>query len=157
MTVATWFRSHRWSVWIVTLLAAVVVGCSAPGNVAAAGSNATTAPMTVMATTQSSVGLVTIQENELPTQARQTLKLIDSGGPFPFSRDGIVFTTTVAHYLITRTAGTTSTPSPLLERRVEDRVASCAVQTPPVFGRRTITQRLRGSSDDSRRSVRFRS
>ncbi|MCA3772086.1 MAG: ribonuclease, partial [Cutibacterium sp.] len=33
--------------------------------------------MTVMATTQSSVGLVTIQENELPTQARQTLKLID--------------------------------------------------------------------------------
>ena len=91
MTVATWFRSHRWSVWIVTLLAAVVVGCSAPGNVAAAGSNATTAPMTVMATTQSSVGLVTIQENELPTQARKTLKLIDSGGPFPFSRDGIVY------------------------------------------------------------------
>ena len=91
MTVATWFRSHRWSVWIVTLLAAVVVGCSAPGNVAAAGSNATTAPMTVMATTQSSVGLVTIQENELPTQARQTLKLIDPGGPFPFSRDGIVY------------------------------------------------------------------
>lgn len=67
MTVATWFRSHRWSVWIVTLLAAVVVGCSTPGNVAAAGSNATTAPMTVMATTQSSVGLATIQENELPT------------------------------------------------------------------------------------------
>lgn len=91
MTVATWFRSHRWSVWIVTLLAAVVVGCSTPGNVAAAGSNATTAPMTVMATTQSSVGLATIQENELPTQARQTLKLIDSGGPFPFSRDGIVY------------------------------------------------------------------
>ncbi|MDZ4251901.1 MAG: ribonuclease domain-containing protein [Sulfuritalea sp.] len=27
----------------------------------------------------------------LPEQARTTLKLIDSGGPFPYRRDGIVF------------------------------------------------------------------
>ena len=28
---------------------------------------------------------------QLPAQARATLKLIDAGGPFPYSRDGIVF------------------------------------------------------------------
>jgi len=28
---------------------------------------------------------------QLPLEARQTLHLIDQGGPFPYSRDGIVF------------------------------------------------------------------
>lgn len=28
---------------------------------------------------------------ELPTEARQTLRLIQSGGPFPYARDGVVF------------------------------------------------------------------
>lgn len=28
---------------------------------------------------------------ELPPEARETLRLIDSGGPFPYRRDGIVF------------------------------------------------------------------
>jgi ribonuclease T1 len=36
-------------------------------------------------------GLQTITPAELPPEARQTLALIDSGGPFPYSRDGIVF------------------------------------------------------------------
>ena len=30
MTVAHWLRSRRWSVWLVALLSAVVMGCSAP-------------------------------------------------------------------------------------------------------------------------------
>ena len=91
MTVAPWFRSRRWSIWIMALLSAVVVGCSAPEHLASASSNATMTSAPVMTTTQPSDGLSTIAEDELPTQARQTLKLIDAGGPFPFSRDGIVY------------------------------------------------------------------
>lgn len=36
-------------------------------------------------------GLEWIDESALPTQARQTLALIDAGGPYPYSQDGIVF------------------------------------------------------------------
>ncbi|WP_245602060.1 ribonuclease domain-containing protein [Hamadaea tsunoensis] len=36
-------------------------------------------------------GLRTVRETELPAEARQTLALIDKGGPYPYSRDGIVF------------------------------------------------------------------
>jgi len=32
----------------------------------------------------------TIPASALPEEARATLKLIDSGGPFPYRRDGIV-------------------------------------------------------------------
>ena len=33
----------------------------------------------------------TIVASSLPTQAQQTLALIDKGGPFPYDRDGVVF------------------------------------------------------------------
>lgn len=33
----------------------------------------------------------TISLGELPPEARETLRLIDAGGPFPYRRDGIVF------------------------------------------------------------------
>lgn len=33
----------------------------------------------------------TVQESELPAEARQTAQLIRSGGPFPYSKDGSVF------------------------------------------------------------------
>jgi len=33
----------------------------------------------------------TVEFAELPKEAQQTLRLIQSGGPFPYSRDGIVF------------------------------------------------------------------
>ena len=35
--------------------------------------------------------LGTVAAEQLPTEARQTLRLIDAGGPFPYRRDGIVF------------------------------------------------------------------
>jgi ribonuclease T1 len=44
----------------------------------------------VSATTPHS-GLPTVAVAQLPVQARETLVLIDKGGPFPYSRDGIVF------------------------------------------------------------------
>ena len=33
----------------------------------------------------------TIAAAQLPPEARETLRLIDAGGPFPYRRDGIVF------------------------------------------------------------------
>ncbi len=36
-------------------------------------------------------GTVTVELGALPPEARQTLMLIDRGGPFPYRRDGIVF------------------------------------------------------------------
>jgi ribonuclease T1 len=32
-----------------------------------------------------------LKATDLPAEARQTLRLIDAGGPFPYKRDGIVF------------------------------------------------------------------
>jgi ribonuclease T1 len=36
-------------------------------------------------------GIDTIPIAQLPVEARQTLRLIRSGGPFPYSKDGIAF------------------------------------------------------------------
>ncbi|MFE9451478.1 ribonuclease domain-containing protein [Streptomyces sp. NPDC006739] len=36
-------------------------------------------------------GPATERESRLPPEARQTLALIDRGGPFPYARDGAVF------------------------------------------------------------------
>jgi ribonuclease T1 len=38
-----------------------------------------------------SSGPATIQERDLPPEARHTLELIDAGGPFPYEQDGVVF------------------------------------------------------------------
>ncbi|MFJ3671669.1 ribonuclease domain-containing protein [Streptomyces sp. NPDC090106] len=35
--------------------------------------------------------LATVRESRLPVQARETLRLIDAGGPFPYRKDGSVF------------------------------------------------------------------
>ncbi|WP_409473251.1 ribonuclease domain-containing protein [Streptomyces sp. HC307] len=36
-------------------------------------------------------GMATVREAELPAEARETLRLIDQGGPFPYAGDGAVF------------------------------------------------------------------
>jgi ribonuclease T1 len=36
-------------------------------------------------------GLTFVAVADLPKEAQQTLQLIDKGGPFPYSRDGVVF------------------------------------------------------------------
>ncbi|MDD5248814.1 MAG: ribonuclease domain-containing protein [Rhodocyclaceae bacterium] len=36
-------------------------------------------------------GSDSIAVGDLPPQARETLRLIESGGPFPYRRDGVVF------------------------------------------------------------------
>lgn len=37
------------------------------------------------------MALADIAVKDLPAEARETLRLIDKGGPYPFDRDGIVF------------------------------------------------------------------
>lgn len=41
--------------------------------------------------TDTSGGTGTVKASQLPAEARQTLALIDQGGPFPYAKDGIVF------------------------------------------------------------------
>ncbi|QDP97612.1 ribonuclease N [Microlunatus elymi] len=36
-------------------------------------------------------GLPYLDQDQLPPQARQTIKLIDAGGPYPYDEDGSVF------------------------------------------------------------------
>ncbi|MFN8483362.1 MAG: ribonuclease [Anaerolineae bacterium] len=36
-------------------------------------------------------GMKVVSPNDLPPEARKTIALIEKGGPFPYSRDGIVF------------------------------------------------------------------
>jgi ribonuclease T1 len=40
---------------------------------------------------RSAGGIATIPAAQLPQQARETLRLIHAGGPFPYAKDGVVF------------------------------------------------------------------
>ncbi|MCZ4123866.1 ribonuclease domain-containing protein [Streptomyces sp. H39-S7] len=77
---------------------AVLAGTLLVGGPAVAASPATLAP--APATASASVGSSTtvtvnavgsICYSALPSQAHHTLDLIDAGGPFPYSQDGVVF------------------------------------------------------------------
>ncbi|MFD7976902.1 ribonuclease domain-containing protein [Streptomyces sp. NPDC059071] len=61
---------------------------TAPARSTAPSRTATVAPAP---TPTSASGLPTVREAELPREARRTLALIRSGGPFPYARDGAVF------------------------------------------------------------------
>lgn len=61
-------------VFLVCLAVLLPVGCSA------------TATTGTTATDTASVTL-----SQLPAEARQTVALIDQGGPFPYAKDGVVF------------------------------------------------------------------
>ncbi|WP_018353505.1 ribonuclease domain-containing protein [Longispora albida] len=50
-----------------------------------------TATAVVSASATPSSRLATISAAELPAEARDTLALIDQGGPFPYRQDGVVF------------------------------------------------------------------
>ncbi len=46
---------------------------------------------TVTASARDTSGLPSVQAADLPREARRTLDLIAAGGPYPYSRDGVVF------------------------------------------------------------------
>lgn len=62
---------------MVITLAASLFGCSADTK-SSGGTDPTS-------------GLKYVAVKDLPQEAQNTLKLIDQGGPFPYSRDGVVF------------------------------------------------------------------
>ena len=62
---------------LVITLAASLFGCAAKPDAASS--------------TDPESGLTMVAVADLPAEARDTLKLIDQGGPFPYSRDGVVF------------------------------------------------------------------
>jgi ribonuclease T1 len=81
------------------LIVLVALGGCAGGNgngqaasqpdTAAAQPGAQKAIPTLHVTSESGLPIVLYQD--LPKQAKDTIRLIDRGGPFPFSRDGITF------------------------------------------------------------------
>ena len=64
---------------LVITLAASLFGCAAAK------------PATTTASTDPKSGLKVVAVADLPKEAQNTLKLIDQGGPYPYSRDGVVF------------------------------------------------------------------
>ncbi|MFI6341167.1 ribonuclease domain-containing protein [Streptomyces sp. NPDC050535] len=74
---------------LVILFGVLLMGC--------ASTDTSTSP-TVTSTVLSDVSappwagdLATVPASRLPAEARETLALIDDGGPFPYARDGAVF------------------------------------------------------------------
>jgi ribonuclease T1 len=61
-----------------------------PGGSAGPGAPAATASTSAPGASPPG-GLETVAASALPVEARQTLRLIDQGGPFPYERDGSVF------------------------------------------------------------------
>ncbi|ANP53873.1 ribonuclease T1 [Streptomyces griseochromogenes] len=67
---------------LLVCLSVLLTGCSShPGTVASSG----------VSTPSWAGGMATVEESRLPAEARQTLALIGKGGPFPYARDGVVF------------------------------------------------------------------
>lgn len=84
-------RCVRLGLALLVGLSLLLTGCSTGTGT----STATAAPSRTEAAPDPSVrgasGLPTVREAELPPEARETLALIRAGGPFPYARDGVVF------------------------------------------------------------------
>ncbi|MBP2580847.1 ribonuclease T1 [Streptomyces sp. PvR006] len=89
-------RPSRMFVGLVGLLLCVfLAGCSSAGGgagPAAPARTATTTGATAEAAAPSGTsGLPTVRAADLPPEARKTLDLIARGGPYPYAKDGAVF------------------------------------------------------------------
>ncbi|MEU0404375.1 ribonuclease domain-containing protein [Streptomyces sp. NPDC006197] len=76
-------------VLLALVLAVFLAGCSSAGGGAAPVARAPT--RTTAAAPTGTSGLPTVRASQLPPEARRTLGLIARGGPFPYARDGAVF------------------------------------------------------------------
>ncbi|MFF8414568.1 ribonuclease domain-containing protein [Streptomyces omiyaensis] len=90
-------RRVRLGLTLLAGLSLLLTGCSAgtgtsTATAAPSRTAATAAPAPSAVTTPSRAsGLPVVREAELPPEARETLALIRAGGPFPYARDGVVF------------------------------------------------------------------
>ncbi|MEU6510193.1 ribonuclease domain-containing protein [Streptomyces sp. NPDC046942] len=79
---------------LLVVLAVLLTGCSShtsTGTGTGTGKSAGPASRATASTPAWARGMGTVQVSALPAEARQTLALIDQGGPFPYARDGVVF------------------------------------------------------------------
>ncbi|WP_282696460.1 ribonuclease domain-containing protein [Streptomyces sp. CC208A] len=87
-------RCVRLGLALLAGVSLLLTGCSAgtgtPTATAAPTRTAATADPAPSAASRAS-RLPTVREAELPPEARTTLALIRSGGPFPYAKDGTVF------------------------------------------------------------------
>ncbi|WP_167154992.1 ribonuclease [Streptomyces sp. MBT27] len=76
---------------VLACLAVLLVGCGGKDSAKPTGPGSSppvSAPASAPAWAK---GMATVPAAQLPPEARSTLKLIDKGGPFPYSKDGVVF------------------------------------------------------------------
>ncbi len=80
-------------VWLVAVAALVAVGWYLVGGTigSATGTDGAGIPVSVDDGSGAGPSLPTVDVGDLPVEARETLLLIDQGGPFPYSRDDTVF------------------------------------------------------------------
>ena len=78
---------------LVLLLAGVVVALAVGLATGLVGGSTPTgrAPAPTTASTDPTSGLPWVEESELPAEARDTLRLIDAGGPYPYDQDDATF------------------------------------------------------------------
>ncbi|MER5735800.1 MULTISPECIES: ribonuclease domain-containing protein [unclassified Streptomyces] len=88
-------RCLRLGLAVLAGLSLLLTGCSAgtatPTATAAPSRTPATADRTPSAAVSRASGLPTVEAAELPPEARRTLALIRAGGPFPYAKDGSVF------------------------------------------------------------------
>ncbi|MEU2232991.1 ribonuclease domain-containing protein [Streptomyces vietnamensis] len=78
-------------VLLALVLAVFLAGCSSAGGGGTGTAAPTRAATTAAAAPTGTSGLPTVRAAELPPEARKTLALIARGGPFPYAKDGAVF------------------------------------------------------------------
>ncbi|MER7763385.1 ribonuclease domain-containing protein [Streptomyces sp. NPDC097619] len=80
--------------FLCVLLAVLAAGCGGGGtggSAAAPGTPSARASVSAPRTPDWARGMRTVRVEALPAQARETLRLIDRGGPYPYRQDGTVF------------------------------------------------------------------
>lgn len=85
----TAFRPGILIALVVVLLVLLLTGCANGGDASQPRSAALDEQPALVQQPRS--GLPTIPYQDLPPEAWDTIALIEAGGPFPFSRDGITF------------------------------------------------------------------
>jgi ribonuclease T1 len=73
------------------LLSAVRSDDAAPSRSGPAATASTGGSGSVSSPSRAADGLPTVRSADLPAEARRVLRLIDTGGSFPYSQDGTVF------------------------------------------------------------------
>ncbi|MFF9067399.1 ribonuclease domain-containing protein [Streptomyces sp. NPDC014891] len=76
---------------LALLLCVLLAGCSTSGGGAAPAAPARTSATTEAPSPTGDSGLPAVRAADLPPEARRTLDLIARGGPFPYAKDGAVF------------------------------------------------------------------